>query len=93
MIAGDQPIPGWIERWSMANRTNVIAFLNAVETNAQLTNEGMKAAKSKIELVQELICDCYCKFPEEYLSMYKDPDVAFDNLDREKCDVCPLKNL
>lgn len=36
------------------------------------------------------ICDYYCKFPEEYLAFYKDPDVAWDNLSREKCEMCPL---
>ena len=42
---------------------------------------------------QERICDCYCKFPGEYHSMYEDTDVAMENLDREKCSMCPLMNL
>lgn len=42
------------------------------------------------ENIRELFCGCYCKFPEEYLSMYKDPDRAFDEMDREKCNYCPL---
>ena len=45
------------------------------------------------ENIKQLFCDCYCQFPEEYLGMYKDPDVAWDNLDREKCSMCPLEKL
>ena len=41
----------------------------------------------------EMICDCYCKFPDEYRSMYKDVDVANENLMREKCEMCPLMKL
>ena len=45
------------------------------------------------ENIKQLFCDCYCQFPEEYLSMYKDPDVAFDEMDREKCSMCPLNKI
>ena len=43
--------------------------------------------------IKELFCDCYCKFPEEYLAMYKDVDDAQENLMREKCEMCPLNKL
>lgn len=42
---------------------------------------------------KETLCDCYCKFPDEYSAMYKDVDEAQENLEREKCDMCPLMNL
>ena len=42
---------------------------------------------------QDKICECYCKFPDEYRSMYKDVDEAQENLEREKCDMCPLNKL
>lgn len=47
----------------------------------------------QIEKTKDIICECYCKFPEEYRSMYKDVDEAQDNLEREKCDMCPLNKL
>ena len=53
----------------------------------------MKQWFGHLEREKELICECYCKFPEEYRSMYKDVDVAQDNLEREKCDMCPLNKL
>ena len=40
--------------------------------------------------IKDLFCDCYCKFPEEYLSMHKDPDRAFEEMDRLVCNYCPL---
>lgn len=49
--------------------------------------------EKELENVQYLICECYCKFPEEYLGMYKDVDEAFENLGREKCSMCPLMDL
>ena len=42
---------------------------------------------------QERICECYCKFPDEYMAMYHDPTEAQENMDREKCNYCPLMNL
>lgn len=45
------------------------------------------------EGIKEYFCDFYCKFPEEYSSMYKDVDEAQDNLLREKCEYCPLNKI
>ena len=45
------------------------------------------------ENIKELFCECYCKFNEEYLSVYKEPDRAFEELDREKCSYCPLNKI
>lgn len=49
--------------------------------------------KDDMENIKELFCDCYCKFPEEYLGMYKNPDRAFEEMDREKCSMCPLNKI
>ena len=66
------------------------------------TDEEIKQALSGIiatlheddrEKIKELFCECYCKFNEEYLSMYKEPDRAFEELDREKCNYCPLNKI
>lgn len=46
-----------------------------------------------IEKMKELLCECYCKFPDEYRAMYHDPTEAQENMDREKCNYCPLMNL
>lgn len=57
------------------------------------TYDILREKARQIETAKELICDCYCKFPEEYRSMYKDVDDAQDNLEREKCEMCPLNKL
>lgn len=45
------------------------------------------------EPLKGLFCECYCKFPEEYYGMYKDVDEAQGNLEREKCDMCPIEQM
>lgn len=45
------------------------------------------------ENIKELFCECYCKFTDEYMAMYKDVDEAQDNLMREKCEMCPLNKI
>ena len=53
-----------------------------------LLDKEMQRAK-----VQDIMCECYCKFPDEYMAMYHDPTEAQENMDREKCNYCPLMNL
>ena len=57
------------------------------------TFSALKSLRTQIENVQDVMCDCYCKFPEEYYAMYKDVDEADENLRREKCEMCPLEGL
>ena len=45
------------------------------------------------EKIKALFCECYCKFNEEYLSMFKDPDVAFAEMERQRCNYCPLNKI
>ena len=58
-----------------------------------VANTLVEQARNKILDTQDLFCDCYCKFPEEYFSMYKDADDALENLLREKCETCPINKL
>ena len=57
------------------------------------TYDILREKAKQIAEATDIICECYCKFPEEYRSMYKDVDEAQDNLEREKCDMCPLNKL
>jgi hypothetical protein len=45
------------------------------------------------EQIIETMCDDYCKKPLEYLTKYKDPDAAQDNMWNEACIKCPLFKL
>ena len=45
------------------------------------------------ENIKQLFCECYCKFTDEYMAMYKDVDEAMENLMREKCEMCPLNEV
>lgn len=46
-----------------------------------------------IEDVKENICEDYCKYTEQYLSCYKDPDEAQEKLLADMCQYCPLTRL
>ena len=46
-----------------------------------------------IEEVREEICSDYCKYTEEYLSKYKNPDEANERMLADKCNFCPLGRL
>ena len=45
------------------------------------------------ENIKELFCQCYCKFNEEFLAMFKDPDVAFAEMEWQRCNYCPLNKI
>ena len=47
----------------------------------------------QIENVKEQICDKYCKFPELSEQTIDDPDEAFDWLQHNHCNDCPLNRL
>ena len=47
----------------------------------------------QIAAVREKICDDYCKFTEQYLSCYKDPDEAQEKLLADMCQYCPMREL
>ena len=45
------------------------------------------------EKIKELFCECYCRFETEFLEMYKDPDVALAEMERQRCNYCPLNKI
>ena len=47
----------------------------------------------QIAAVREKICDEYCKYTEQYLSCYKDPDEAQERLLADMCSFCPMREL
>ena len=46
-----------------------------------------------IDEVRETICDDYCKYRDEALSKYKDPDEAQEWLEVNSCDDCPFNKI
>lgn len=56
----------------------------------------MDEQKSIPEMLQEIaetMCDGYCKWPNEYLSRFKDPEDANEVMLEEKCGSCPMGRL
>lgn len=53
----------------------------------------MQKISEIIEKVIEEMCDKYCKYPDEYLSKLKDPDIANDQMLENVCAHCPLSKL
>ena len=47
----------------------------------------------QLQDIMEDICTYYCKYPEQYLSQYKDPDMASDKMLNERCENCPLEKI
>ena len=70
-----------------------ITSVSKTRRTLKCTFDYLLDKEKQIEKVQDIMCECYCKFPEEYMSMYKDPTEANENMDREKCSYCPLMNL
>lgn len=46
-----------------------------------------------LEEVIDTVCNCYCKFPEEYARKYENETDAEEFLYKEKCDKCILNKL
>lgn len=53
----------------------------------------MESITSQMEKIKEEVCDDYCKYQKESLEKIKDPDDAFEWLQREYCERCPLTRL
>ena len=47
----------------------------------------------QMQAISDTICDCYCKYPDEYRGMIKDVDEAQEKMMAERCDKCPLMQL
>ena len=77
----------------MSNEKSISEWVELISSTATTISLSTLAIRVRLDKIKDLICDCYCKFPEEYRAMYKDIDEADENLDREKCSMCPLMNL
>ena len=47
----------------------------------------------ELENIKTDMCDNYCKWQQEYLSRYSDPDDAHEYMLIEKCESCPLQRI
>ena len=44
----------------------------------------------QLQDIVEIMCDQYCKYPQEYMNKCGDPDVAHEIMLEEQCADCPL---
>lgn len=70
-----------------------VASISKTRKVLKSTFDHLLDKEMQIAKVQDIMCECYCKFPDEYRAMYHDPTEAQENMDREKCNYCPLMNL
>lgn len=56
-------------------------------------NKMDMTVSEQIAAVREKICDEYCKYTEQYLACYKDPDEAQEKLLADICQYCPMREL
>lgn len=61
--------------------------------NRRRANKADMNVSEQIEAVRESICSDYCKYTEQYLATYKDPDDAEERLLADMCNFCPLCRL
>lgn len=47
----------------------------------------------QLEELKSRICDDYCKYPQEYLMLYEDPEVGHETMLEDVCAECPLGEL
>lgn len=56
-------------------------------------NKADMTITEQIAAVREKICDSYCRYTEQYLSCYKDPDEAQEKLLADICQYCVMREL
>ena len=49
-----------------------------------------KTISQQLEELAGQMCDKYCKYRDEYLKRYADPDIANEMMLEEQCKNCPL---
>lgn len=47
----------------------------------------------KLREVGNELCQEFCKYPDEYFSLYDDGEEAEERLAIEKCEICPLTRM
>lgn len=65
----------------------LVALLDATNSNMRDSSSG------KVDDIIAAICEKYCRYPDEYLAKFHDPDDALDAQLKEVCDKCPLSEL
>ena len=63
------------------------------ENMTRANNKNDMTISEQLEAIKNRMCDDYCKMPEHYLSMIKDPDEANDVMIHAECIHCPLSEL
>ena len=56
-------------------------------------NKNDMTVTEQIEAVKTRMCDDYCRYQELSLETIEDPDEAFEWLQRNYCQNCPLSEL
>lgn len=56
-------------------------------------NKNDMTITEQLEAVKTRMCDDYCRYQELSLETIKDPDEAFEWLQRNYCQNCPLSEL
>lgn len=64
-----------------------------MRTKNRLGGYQMETVTTMLEKVKDQVCDQICKWPEAYLSVYKDPDEASEKMLIEQCTYCPLQKI
>ena len=52
-----------------------------------------KTIPAQLEEIANKMCERNCKWPERYLSQYKDPETANNLMQVERCLECPMGQL
>ena len=60
---------------------------------ARKINKEDMTIPEQIAAVREKICSDYCRYTQEYLSCYKDPDEAWERQSADICNYCPMREL
>lgn len=55
-----------------------------------MSDERKVTIISVMEQIINVMCDKYCKYPEEYVDKCGDPDIAHEIMLEEQCVNCPL---
>ncbi len=63
-----------------------------MKNNRRNNIERMTISEQMLK-IQESMCDKYCKYPELSKETISDPDEAFEWLQHNYCEDCPLQKL
>lgn len=52
--------------------------------------DNARTISLQLQDIVEIMCDQYCKYPQQYIDKYGDPDIANEIMLEERCSNCPL---